>query len=502
MGSHGGATAEGQKHLLARYGVTEQNIGAPVRATMDAIQVTQMPDGTPLFVDRFALESDGIVLLNRVKPHTTVPGSISEWYHQDVDHRYGQNTWRYGNGIAITVWIRFHTVLPHAAQCLLPHIPFSFGLALVEDAFDQTAHIEAIFPDQLLGREKALLTMATERMARLHFDEIDVLVIDQIGKEISGAGFDPNVAGRNSRGVNGFDHPKIDKLVLLDLTDMTHGNATGVGMADVITQQLFNRIDFAATYANVITSAYLDGAAIPIVMPNSEDAVRLAVKTVLRVKPENTRIVRIKNTLALTEIFVSTPLLEAVSHHSMLEQTSSPLLDAMDASGSFPSGVRKNKTCIFLPKISNFPLLIAFYFQLSTSPMPTAPYWPFICPCYRDSCCCHSDCPVTYSCVSLFDDLCSCSWHFKRIFTWRSRCPAPVTRHRITDAGIWGYRRANSLCHRLGRHHRHSDDGKWCCRQNCKWSDSSCLERQKLLLPSLSVVLFLPSLYFLIRSFS
>ncbi len=217
---------------------------------------------------------------------------------------------------------RFDTALPIAAQALMPHIPFKFGIALLEDAYDHTAQIEALLPENLISEEASLLAKATSMMARLHFQNIDVLVIDAIGKEISGAGFDPNIAGRNSRGVAGFDDPHIEKLVLLDLTDNTYGNATGVGMADVITQRLFDRIDFESTYANVITSAYLDGAAIPIVMKTSKDAVSLAVKTVLRVKPEQARIVRIKDTLSMSHIFVSEPMLSEVEEHPHLIQQS------------------------------------------------------------------------------------------------------------------------------------------------------------------------------------
>lgn len=323
MGSHGGATAEGQTRVLASYGVTEENVGAPIKATMDAIKVTKMSDGTPLHVDRHALEADGIVLVNRIKPHTTVRGAIQSGIIKmmiiGMGKIQGATIMHSDHGMD-----QFDRVLPAAAETLMPHIPFRFGLALLEDAYDHTSHIEAILPAELPKREMELLTIATHQMARLHFDKIDVLVIDKIGKEISGAGFDPNIAGRNSRGVVGFDKPHIEKLVLLDLTDQTYGNATGVGMADVITRRLFDRIDFASTYANVITSAYLDGAAIPIVMPTNKDAVSLAVKTVLRVKPQEARIVRIRDTLSLDRIFVSKPLLDEVAAHPKLSVITPP----------------------------------------------------------------------------------------------------------------------------------------------------------------------------------
>ena len=322
MGSHGGATAAGQSRVLASYGITEEQVGAPVLATMEAVHVTTMQDGTPLFVDRYALESDGIVLINRVKPHTTVRGDIQSGVIKmmiiGMGKIQGATIMHSDHGMD-----RFDRALPEAAQALMPHIPFLFGVALIEDAYDHTAIVEALLPHNLISREKALLLEATAKMARLCFDQIDVLVIDQIGKEISGAGFDPNIAGRNSRGVAGFDKPHIEKLVLLDLTDDTYGNATGVGMADVITSRLFKRINFESTYANVITSAYLDGAAIPVVMKSNIDAVSLAVKTVLRVKPEDARIVRIRNTLSLNQIFVSETMLEEVEAHPDMARVSS-----------------------------------------------------------------------------------------------------------------------------------------------------------------------------------
>jgi hypothetical protein len=323
MGSHGGATPEGQTRVLADYGITEARVGAPVRATMDTVEVARLPDGTPLHMDRFAREADGVVLVNRIKPHTTVRGPIQSGVVKMMVIGMGKIA---GASIMHTDhgMDRFAEILPRAAELLMTRIPFLFGLGLVEDAYDHAALVEAIPPERLVAREAELLSIATGWMPRIAFDEIDVLVIDRIGKEISGSGFDPNVAGRNSRGVGGFDRPRVQKVVLLDLTDQTHGNATGVGMADVITRRLLNRIDFGVTYANVISSAYLDGGAIPVVMETPRDAVALAVKTLLRVKPEQARIVRLRDTLTLGEIAVSEPLLEEARRHPNLTVVSDP----------------------------------------------------------------------------------------------------------------------------------------------------------------------------------
>ena len=323
MGSHAGATAAGQTELLAGYGITEARIGAPVRATMETVIVTEMTDGTPLHMDLNAYEADGVVLINRIKPHTAFRGDIESGVVKmmviGMGKISGATVLHSEHGMD-----RFPVALPLAAEALMRHIPFLFGIALVEDAYDNTAIVEAIPARQLITREKALLVQAKALMPRLYFDAIDVLVIEQMGKEISGAGFDPNITGRNSRGVTGFDTLRVEKIVVLDLSDQTHGNATGIGKADVITRRLLERIDFAVTYSNVITSAYLDDGLIPIPMQTEQDAIRLAIKTVPRVKPDDIRLVRIRDTLTLSEIEVSVALLDEVRAHSQMETIGEP----------------------------------------------------------------------------------------------------------------------------------------------------------------------------------
>ena len=192
---------------------------------------------------------------------------------------------------------------------------------MVENAYDQTAIVEALLPNTLLEREAELQAKAKSLMGRLYFSDIDLLLIDQMGKEISGAGFDPNISGRNSRGVSGFDDPRVQKIVVLGLTEKTKGNATGLGLADDITKRLFDAIDYPATYGNVITSAYLDGALIPISMPTDQQAIQLAVKTLIRVKRGEARIVRIRDTLSLEKIVVSEPMLSEVDQHADMSIT-------------------------------------------------------------------------------------------------------------------------------------------------------------------------------------
>ena len=317
MGSHGGATAEGQAELLAGYGVSEKEVGAPVRSSMETVLLGNMPDGTPVHADRNAHEADGVILVNRIKPHTSFRGATESGIVKMMTIGMGKiagATILHNHGMD-----RFPEVLPPVAAFIMERMPILFGVGVIENAYEETAFLEAILPEVLLAREVELQVQAKERIGRLYFDDIDVLVIEQMGKEISGAGFDPNVTGRNSRGVVGFDLPRTKKIVVLDLSRNTHGNATGIGLADVITATLFKKIDFPATYGNVITSAYLDGGGIPIVMNTPREAIQVAVKTVLRTKPENTRIVRIRDTLSLDEILVSEPMLEEVKRHPDME---------------------------------------------------------------------------------------------------------------------------------------------------------------------------------------
>ena len=313
MGSHGGATPEGQQAVLAGYGITEEDVGAPIRATMDTILIGEMKDGTPVHMDRYAHEADGVVLINRIKPHTSFRGPIESGVVKMIVIGMGKiqgATHMHAHGMDL-----FPELLPRVAAFLMERTSILFGIGVVENAYDRTAIIEALLPDALVEREVELQAKAKSLMGRLYFSDIDILLIDQMGKEISGAGFDPNITGRNHRGVTGFDDPKVQKIVVLDLTKMTNGNATGLGLADVITRKLYDAIDYPSTYGNVITSAYLDGALIPIAMPTDQQAVQLAIKTLVRVKQGQARIVRIRDTLSIDKISVSEPMLTEVKQH-------------------------------------------------------------------------------------------------------------------------------------------------------------------------------------------
>lgn len=331
MGSHGGATAEGQRQVLEDYGVVESYVGCPIRSSLEVVELGQV-DGMPVYMDKLASEADGFAFVCRIKPHTNFRAPIESGIVKMMTigmgkitgatelHTYGMDS--------------FGELLPKAARFIMSKKRFLFGVGMVENAADETALIEAVPAEQLWEREPVLQAKAKEMMARLYFDEVDVLIIETMGKNISGSGFDPNITGRNSRFIEWNMKPLVKKIAVLGLTPETHGNATGLGLADVITMRLYKELDITKTYTNVIASTYLDGAVIPMIMNTDEDAIRLAVKTVVRVKPEDCRIVRIRNTLELVDIQVSEPLMAQVrANPSLFEVVGEPQPLKFDARG-------------------------------------------------------------------------------------------------------------------------------------------------------------------------
>lgn len=309
MGSHGGATAEGQREVLEAYGITEAFVGCPIRSQMDVVELGRL-DGMPVCFDKLAAAADGVVLVCRIKPHTNFRARIESGIIKMLAIGAGKiagATQLHTHGFD-----RFGELLPRVAQFIMERKNFLFGVAMLENAADETAIIEAVTAATLQEREPALQAKAKELMPRICFDEVDVLIVDEIGKDISGSGMDPNITGRNLRFIDWEPRPLVKKIVVLGLTRETHGNACGIGLADVTTMKVYREMDLPSTYANVITSAYLDGALIPMLMNNDREAIAVAVKTTVRVKPAEAKIVRIRNTLSLIEIEVSEPLLPLV----------------------------------------------------------------------------------------------------------------------------------------------------------------------------------------------
>jgi hypothetical protein len=322
MGSHGGAAAEGQIEILEEYGITEQTMGAPIVSSMETVQVGSLPNGIPVYVDKHAHEADAIVVVNRVKPHTDFKGDFESGLLKMMAIGLGKHK---GATILHSYGFdQFHELIPETGKAILQNTKIAFGVAIMENAYDETKKVEIVPRDEMVAREKELLIEAKASMPKFLMSSIDVLIVDQIGKNISGAGMDPNITGRTGSGLPGFSAPSIQKVVILGLTEQTHGNAIGIGLADVTTLDLINKINFSYTYANTITATVLNAAKIPLVMNTDEEAVVIALKTCNRITPETAKIIRIKNTLEMHEIQVSEAYLEELKGRNDISILSDP----------------------------------------------------------------------------------------------------------------------------------------------------------------------------------
>lgn len=307
MGSHGSASAEGQVKVLDSLGINEQTMGCPIRSSMDVVELGQLDNGMPVYFDKHAAAADAVVLVCRVKAHTNFRGPIESGIIKMLVIGMGKI-----RGASAVHWYGFDSfaeLLPQAGEFIMQKINFLFGVAMVENAEDRTALVEVVPAENVMQREPELLKLSRQWMPRLQFEKLDVLIVDQMGKNITGAGMDPNIIGRNARDQEWDAGIHIKKIAVLGLTPETDGNATGVGCADVITMRLFRDFDPAKTYANVIAATLLDGAAIPMIMNTDQEAVQLAAKTIPRTLPQDATIVHIPNTLEITEIDVSETLL-------------------------------------------------------------------------------------------------------------------------------------------------------------------------------------------------
>lgn len=321
MGSHGGATAEGQKEVLHHLGVTEEAMGAPIRSTMEVVQIDQLPNGLPVYVDKYAYEADAIVVINRVKPHTAFRGKIESGIMKMISIGLGKQ-----KGAEACHQLGFKYMaenVPAMARIMIEKLPILFGVALVENAYDETCIVEVLPAAQVEEREMVLLEIAKARLPKILFDQIDVLVIDYIGKNISGDGMDPNITGRYP---TPYAHggPDVSKMVVLDTTPETKGNANGVGTADFTTQRLVDKMDLAATYANGLTSTVCAPTKIATTLGNDLYAIKAAVKTCNILDYTQCRLVRIRDTLHLGEIEISVNLLEEAKLHPDIEILTEP----------------------------------------------------------------------------------------------------------------------------------------------------------------------------------
>jgi hypothetical protein len=333
MGSHGGATPEGQLEVLAEYGITPESMGCEIRSSMEVITLGEARPGLPAFLDRNAFEgADLIVPINRVKVHTDFSGPVESGLMKMIAiglaKQHGADT-LHAQGFAA-----FHELIPAVATFTLAHAPIPFGLALIENGRARLQYIEAVPADRIPTREPELLVMATEALARIPLSQIDVLVIDELGKDVSGLGMDSNVVGRYYTGPTGVP-PAIQRIVVRDLTEATQGNAVGLGMADVALRRAVVKVDSYKTYMNCITAKTPEGARIPLTVECDREALDIALACCLRVEPVSARVVRILDTKHLDRLLVSEAALPEVLATGRCE-LAEPLHEmAFDGEGMF-----------------------------------------------------------------------------------------------------------------------------------------------------------------------
>jgi hypothetical protein len=336
MGSHGGGTADGQLDVLRHYGVTEDSMGVPLRASMEVVQIGETPDGLPVWLDKYASEADHIGVINRVKPHTDFSGAIESGLFKmmtiGLGKYHGAQHYHRAN-----VQYGYEHVIRTVARTVLQHARIAFGLGIIENGYDQTAVIRAVGTPQFEATELELQALSKKLAARLPFDFIHLLIVEEIGKNISGTGMDTKVIGRIMNIIEPPPtHPRILRIYARDLHDDSYGNAMGVGLADFVSRRLVNKIDPTATYINGLTGLSPESARIPITFDTDREAVEAALGTIGLVKPEEARIVRIQNTLLLEELDVSEALLPEVQQRDMLEILWGPKTLMFDRNGRLP----------------------------------------------------------------------------------------------------------------------------------------------------------------------
>lgn len=331
MGSHGGATAEGQRAILESYGITEEFCGCPIYSSMETVRIGQVPSGDEVRVDRFAAEADGVIVVGRIKAHTAFRGvyesGLIKMMAVGMGKRAGADS-LHKDGFG-----KVGERLPVFARVVFDHCKILFGVAPIENEFDETCRIEVIPAEKIFETEPELLRYAKTRLPRLMIPETDVLIVREIGKNFSGSGMDPNVTGT-------FGTPfatggiQKQRTVVLDVSDESHGSFVGLGMADVTTKRAFEKLDTNATYFNMITSTVLKVGKIPMVLEDDKLAIQTALKTLTLVDRNNIRMVYIKNTLSLERIMISEALLDEARKEPDLEILEEPRDLRFDETGA------------------------------------------------------------------------------------------------------------------------------------------------------------------------
>ena len=310
MGSHGGATAEGQRKICESYGVTEQYCGCPIRATMEVTHIGSTPEGHPVYIDKYAAEADGIIVINRIKNHTAFCGDYESGIMKMMTIGLGK---QYGASVCHrTGYKHMARLIPLFGNTILQNANILFAIGLLENPYDKTYRIAALTKQEIPEEEPKLLALAKQKLPRLMPGSCDALIVDWIGKNISGAGMDPNITGTKSSPYVGERNFSAGRIAVLNLTEESHGSIHGIGYADVINKRVFEKADLTATYPNSMTSTTLKADAIPVMMQNDLETIQCAVKCSNADDPDNPRVIRIRDTLHVSEILVSENMIEQI----------------------------------------------------------------------------------------------------------------------------------------------------------------------------------------------
>jgi hypothetical protein len=315
MGSHGGGIADGQKKILRDFGISKESLNIPIISSMKTIKLGETKNNIPIYIDKNAMLADAIIMVARIKPHTDFSGEIESGLLKMLAVGLGKHkgaTIMHNYGIE-----SFSKIIPEVGLKVLERAPIALGIALLENNYSKLSEIVAIDPENFLEVEKKLLKKEKLLMPKLPLSEIDILLVNEIGKDISGAGMDPNIIGRSESTEKNIGK-NIHIIIPLDLTERTHGNAAGIGLSDLITKKLFEKIDFNVLYTNLLASnGYLEGK-IPIVVKNDEYAIKIAMK-ILNKNCKNVKMVRIQNTQNIIEMEVSEALLGEVQNNKNIK---------------------------------------------------------------------------------------------------------------------------------------------------------------------------------------
>jgi hypothetical protein len=330
MGSHGGASAEGQAELLKIMGFTEENVALPIVSSMDVVELGKSKSGLPVLVDRVAYEADGIIITNRIKRHNAFRGPYESGLMKMITVGLGKQR---GADIAHTHFDRMAEHVPEIALEVMKKIKLLFALGMVENAFYETSELVILQPGEIETVEPKLLELADRLCAKIQFDTLDALIIDEIGKNISGTGFDTNVVGRYPL-ANISGGPGINKVAVLDITGKSYGFGGGLGLADFTTRRAVEKFDFTHSYPNLLTSGFTSVYKIPMILPNDRQAIQACIKTSNLAGGSRVRMIRILNTLCLTEIEVSENMIPEIKGDSRFEIISEPCELPFDAKGN------------------------------------------------------------------------------------------------------------------------------------------------------------------------